>query len=91
MQAAHRVEPEHVTLNTTSSLWNFSFFIEIIATNKDYQSKKEEKGSLKQSTQLHCCCSVAQFCPTLCDPMNCSTPGFPALHYLPEFAQSHVH
>ena len=28
---------------------------------------------------------------TLCDPMNCSTPGLPVLHYLPEFAQTHVH
>ena len=37
-----------------------------------------------------CCCSVAQLCPTLCDPMNCSTSGFPVLHYLPEFAQTHV-
>ena len=26
-------------------------------------------------------------CPTLCDPLNCSTPVFPVLHYLPEFAQ----
>ena len=38
-----------------------------------------------------CCCSVAQSCPTLCDPMNCSTPGFPVLHHLPEFVQTHVH
>ena len=37
------------------------------------------------------CCSVAQSCPTICDPMDCITPGFPALHYLPEFAQTHVH
>ena len=29
-------------------------------------------------------CSVAQSCPTLCDPMDCSTPGLPVLHYLPE-------
>ena len=35
--------------------------------------------------------SVAQSCPTLCDPMNCSTPGFSVHHQLPEFAQSHVH
>ena len=28
---------------------------------------------------------------TLCDPMDCSTPGFSVLHYLPEFAQTHVH
>ena len=37
------------------------------------------------------CCSVAQSCPTLCNHMNCSTPGFPVLHYLLEFAQTHVH
>ena len=36
-------------------------------------------------------CSVAQSCPTLYDPMECSTPGFPVLHHLPEFAQTHVH
>ena len=34
---------------------------------------------------------VTQWCLTLCDPMNCSTPGFPVLHCLPEFAQTHVH
>ena len=38
-----------------------------------------------------CCCSVAKLCPTLCDPMNCSMPGFPSLHCLLEFAQTHVH
>ena len=38
-----------------------------------------------------CCCSVTQSCMTLFDPMDCSTPGFPVLHHLPEFAQSHVH
>ena len=35
-------------------------------------------------------CSVAQSCLTLCDPMDCSMPGFPVLHHLPEFAQTHV-
>ena len=35
--------------------------------------------------------SVAQSCPTLCDPMNCSTPGLPVHHRLPEFTQTHVH
>ena len=35
--------------------------------------------------------SVAQLCPTLCDPVDCSTLGFPVLHYLPKFAQTHVH
>ena len=35
--------------------------------------------------------SVAQSCPTLCNPMNRSTPGLPAHHQLPEFTQTHVH
>ena len=35
--------------------------------------------------------SVTQSCPTLCDPMNCSTPGLPVRHQLPEFTQTHVH
>ena len=34
---------------------------------------------------------VAQSCPTLCDPVNCSTPGLPVHHQLPEFTQTHVH
>ena len=35
--------------------------------------------------------SVTQSCPTLCDLMNCSTPGLPVHHQLPEFTQTHVH
>ena len=34
-----------------------------------------------------CCCSVAQWCLALCDPMDCSTPGSPVCHQLPELAQ----
>ena len=35
-----------------------------------------------QATQKDCTCSVPQWCPTLCDPMDCSTPGFPVHHQL---------
>ena len=35
--------------------------------------------------------SVAQSCPTLCDPINCSTTGLPVHHQLPEFTQTHIH
>ena len=35
--------------------------------------------------------SVTQLCPTLCNPMHCSTPGLPVHHQLPEFTQTHVH
>ena len=38
-----------------------------------------------------CCCSFSKSYPTLCNPINCSTSDFPVLHYLPEFAQAHVH
>ena len=35
--------------------------------------------------------SVTQLCPTVCDPMDCSTPGLPVHHQLPEFTQTHAH
>ena len=46
-------------------------------------------GCLAQSLRV-CCRSVAQLCLTL-EPMDCSRPGFPVLHYLLAFAQNHVH
>ena len=46
------------------------------------------KYKMPSSVQFN---SVAQSCPTLCDPMNRSTPGLPVHHQLPEFAQTHVH
>ena len=36
---------------------------------------------------IYSCCSVAQLCPILCNPMDCSMPGFPVLHHLWELAQ----
>ena len=42
----------------------------------------------RQKSQFH---SVAQLCSTLCNPMDCSTPGLPVHHQLPEFTQTHVH
>ena len=37
------------------------------------------------------CCSVAQSCLSLCNPTNCSMPGFPILHHFLELAQTHIH
>ena len=52
-------------------------------------------GHVSDFPSLHwiiCCyCSVTKSCPTLCNLMGCSTPGFSILHYLPEIAQTHVH
>ena len=40
---------------------------------------------------FYCCCSITKSYLTLCDPVDCSTPGFPVPHCLPELAQTHVH
>ena len=40
---------------------------------------------------IMCCCSLTKSCLTFCRPMDCSTPGFPVLHHLLEFDQTHVH
>ena len=48
------------------------------------RSPGEGNGSVQFS-------SVTQSCLTLCDPMDCSMPGFPVPHQLPELAQTHVH
>ena len=50
---------------------------------------REYRG--EQAVSAHCCCSVTKPCLTLCNSMDCSTPGFPDPHHLPEFAQVHVH
>ena len=46
---------------------------------------------VKKKRKFNCGCSVAQSCPTLCNPMDCNTPGFSVIHHLPEFAQTHAH
>ena len=47
--------------------------------------------STLKKLNTYCCCSVTRSCLILCNPMGCSTPGFPVLHHLPEVAQIHVH
>ena len=49
---------------------------------------EEGQGGLWQLSQFS---SVTQSCPTLCDPMNHSTPGLPVYHQLSEFTQTHAH
>ena len=46
---------------------------------------------MKTCTGIFQFSTVAQSCPTLCDPMNRSTPGLPVHHKLPEFTQTHTH
>ena len=58
----------------------------------EHSRKKRNYLQMFDKVWDFCCwhCSVAQSCPTLCDPMGCSTPGFPILHHLPGLAQTHV-
>ena len=55
------------------------------------QLKEIKSKNKKIFSVLDCCCSVIKSCQTPCNPMNCSTSGFPVLHCLPELAQTHVH
>ena len=48
-------------------------------------------GFLRERTVTFQFSSVAQSCPTLCNPMDCNTPGLPLHHQLPELTQTHVH
>ena len=54
-------------------------------------SQPSTPGSTLLPKPLNDCCSVAQSCLTFCSPMDCSTPGFPVIHCLPELAQTHIH
>ena len=55
-------------------------------------SWKNQKKTLKyQFVYIVACCSVAQSCPTLCNPMDCNIPGYSVLHYVLEFAQIQEH
>ena len=63
--------------------------------NQTFQNKNYEKISVVlcfcRSLMSGLISSVAQSYPTLCDPIDCSTPGFPVHHQLPEHAQTYVH
>ena len=55
---------------------------------KEYTGLEPKCSAFENELQFS---SVTQCCPTLCNPMNLSTPGLPVHHQLPEFTQTHVH
>ena len=57
---------------------------------KQQNNKIIDKFVRKIHVLCICCCSFAKLCPTLCNPVDCTMPGFPVLHHLLEFAQTHV-
>ena len=62
--------------------------IQIARRNINHLRYADDTTLMAESDQIR---SVAQSCPTLCDPMNRRTPGLPVHHQLPEFTQTHVH
>ena len=64
--------------------------MEKIKWYKNWLETKKETLDMELTIKWYCC-SLAKSHPTLCDPMDCSMPGFPVLHYLLEFAQIHLH
>ena len=66
--------------------WSFSFSI---SPSNDYSGWIEAFPTRTERATVQFR-SVAQSCPALCDPIDCSTPGFPVYHQLPEFTQTHV-
>ena len=59
-----------------------------ITTVNSQKGSLTRRAAIQSSFQFS---SVIQLCPTLCDPIDCSTPGLPVHHQLPEFIQTHVH
>ena len=67
------------------SLWNS------LAIIRSHSVRRMGSDSFKTIISLRICCSVPQLCPTLCDLIDCSLPGFPVLHHLLKLVQTHVH
>ena len=85
------MEGDYIT--TTDKYWYTPTFISHYTEGIKWRLLVEETDTLRTEAlwlrfQFS---SVAQSCPTLCDPMDCSMPGFPVHHQLPEPAQTHVH
>ena len=68
-----------------------SNIVEQLSTRMPYMAGVCEKEPQSIIYVSSCISSVFQSCPTLCSPMNCSTPGLPVHHQLPESTETHVH
>ena len=82
MKVKEESEKAGLTLNTQTTkkgIWSHHFM-----ANRWENNGNSDKLYFQFS-------SVAQSCPPLCYPMNCSTPGLPVHHHLPKFTQTHIH
>ena len=75
-------------INEKASLWSMKKALTRLIIIEDCWKQVKVSLEFISSVQFS---SVAQSCLTFCDPMNCSTPGLPVYHQLPEFTQTHDH
>ena len=84
-----------VSLQVIGSSLTLFLHCHLLRPGSGVREKKEQKYSSdtwkSYNLPQDSVSSVTQLCPTLCDPMDCSTPGLPVHHQLPEFTQTHVH
>ena len=71
----------------------FQIFVVVVVQwlNHVYKYRNIYTLSITHASSVHSLPIVVQLCLTLCIPMDCSMPGFPVLHHLLDFAQTHVH
>ena len=92
--ANHIHKTLHLSFKIPISQFNLCLFQKTISSINWYQKGLSSQGFLHLAPLLvlsQSVSSVAQSCLTLCDPMNCSTPGLPVCHQLPELTQTHIH
>ena len=77
-----------ITINFGKFLKRWEYQSTWPASWETYMQVRKQQLELDMEQQFS---SVAQSCPTLCEPMNCSTPGLPVHHQLSEFTQTHIH
>ena len=92
-QVSNVIQPSHSLSTPLPPAFNLSqhqgfFPVSQFFTSGGQSIRASASGSVLPMNQFS---SVAQSCPTLCDPMNRSMPGLPVHHHLKEFTQTHVH
>ena len=87
-QYSHNIEWQ--SRHTPFPIWNQYIVPFPVLTIASWPGYRFLRRQLRWSGSVHFS-SVAQPCPTLCNPMDCSMPGFPVHHQLLEFAQTHIH
>ena len=85
-----------VKYHDITSMWNLKIWYKWTSLQDSNRLREVENKFMVTKVERECgrdksCQFSLQSCPTLCDPMDCSTPGFPVHHQLSEFTQIHVH